>query len=210
MRMSKSLRLESITCVRGGRTLFEELNLEIKPGSILRISGDNGSGKSSLLRILCGLLTPHAGKVFWGSDPITEDRDQFHGELIYLGHIPALKADFSAIENLMSLALLGGQSISNLEAMNALREAGLDRQAHRFIRTLSQGQKQRIALSRLLLPQPKSIWILDEPFNALDRDANRALQNLLINHVNRGGIVVLSSHQDLQIDDNARVIRLEL
>ncbi|MEY3498226.1 MAG: heme exporter, ATP-binding protein CcmA, partial [Pseudomonadota bacterium] len=207
---SKSLRLESITCVRGGRTLFEELNLEIKPGSILRISGDNGSGKSSLLRILCGLLTPHAGKVFWGSDPITEDRDQFHGELIYLGHIPALKADFSAIENLMSLALLGGQSISNEEAMNALREAGLDRQAHRFIRTLSQGQKQRIALSRLLLPQPKSIWILDEPFNALDRDANRALQNLLINHVNRGGIVALSSHQDLQIDDNARVIRLEL
>jgi len=210
MRMSKSLRLESITCVRGDRTLFEELNLEIKPGSILRISGDNGSGKSSLLRILCGLLTPHAGKVFWGSDPITEDRDQFHGELIYLGHIPALKADFSAIENLMALALLGGQSISNLEAMNALREAGLDRQAHRFIRTLSQGQKQRIALSRLLLPQPKSIWILDEPFNALDRDANRALQNLLINHVNRRGIVVLSSHQDLQIDDNARVIRLEL
>ena len=210
MRMSKSLRLESITCVRGDRTLFEELNLEIKPGSILRISGDNGSGKSSLLRILCGLLTPHAGKVFWGSDPITEDRDQFHGELIYLGHIPALKADFSAIENLMSLALLGGQSISNEEAINALREAGLDRQAHRFIRTLSQGQKQRIALSRLLLPQPKSIWILDEPFNALDRDANRALQNLLINHVNRGGIVALSSHQDLQIDDNARVIRLEL
>lgn len=210
MRMSKSLRLESITCVRGDRTLFEELNLEIKPGSILRISGDNGSGKSSLLRILCGLLTPHAGKVFWGSDPITEDRDQFHGELIYLGHIPALKADFSAIENLMSLALLGGQSISNEEAKNALREAGLDRQAHRFIRTLSQGQKQRIALSRLLLPQPKSIWILDEPFNALDRDANRALQNLLINHVNRGGIVALSSHQDLQIDDNARVIRLEL
>ena len=210
MRMSKSLRLESITCVRGDRTLFEKLNLEIKPGSILRISGDNGSGKSSLLRILCGLLTPHAGKVFWGSDPITEDRDQFHGELIYLGHIPALKADFSAIENLMSLALLGGQSISNEEAMNALREAGLDRQAHRFIRTLSQGQKQRIALSRLLLPQPKSIWILDEPFNALDRDANRALQNLLINHVNCGGIVALSSHQDLQIDDNARVIRLEL
>ena len=210
MRMSKSLRLESITCVRGDHTLFEELNLEIKPGSILRISGDNGSGKSSLLRILCGLLTPHAGKVFWGSDPITEDRDQFHGELIYLGHIPALKADFSAIENLMSLALLGGQSISNEEAMNALREAGLDRQAHRFIRTLSQGQKQRIALSRLLLPQPKSIWILDEPFNALDRDANRALQNLLINHVSRGGIVALSSHQDLQIDDNARVIRLEL
>jgi heme exporter protein A len=210
MSMSKSLRLESITCVRGGRTLFEELNLEIKPGSILRISGDNGSGKSSLLRIVCGLLTPHAGKVFWGSDPITEDRDQFHGELIYLGHIPALKADFSAIENLMSLALLGGQSISNEEAMNALREAGLDRQAHRFIRTLSQGQKQRIALSRLLLPQAKSFWILDEPFNALDRDANRALQNLLINHVSRGGIVALSSHQDLQIDDNARVIRLEL
>jgi heme exporter protein A len=75
--------------MRGGRTLFEDLHLEIKPGSILRISGDNGSGKSSLLRILCGLLSPHTGQVFWGSDPITKDRDQFHSELIYLGHIPA-------------------------------------------------------------------------------------------------------------------------
>ena len=196
--------------MRGGRTLFEDLHLEIKPGSILRISGDNGSGKSSLLRILCGLLSPHTGQVFWGSDPINKDRDQFHSELIYLGHIPALKSDFSAIENLMSLALLGGQLISSEEAMNALREAGLDRQAHRFIRTLSQGQKQRIALTRLRLPQAKLIWVLDEPFNALDRDANLALQNLLINHVNRGGIVALSSHQDLQIDDNACVIRLEL
>ena len=208
--MSKSLRLESIACVRGGRTLFEDLRLEVKPGSILRISGDNGSGKSSLLRIICGLLLPHAGQVFWGSDLITEDRDQFHSELIYLVHIPALKPDFSAIENLMSLALLGGQSVSNDEAMFALRAAGLERQAHRFIRTLSQGQKQRIALSRLRLPHPKSIWVLDEPFNALDREANLALQSLLINHVNHGGIVALSSHQELQIDSEPCVIRLEL
>ena len=208
--MSKSLRLNSIACVRGGRTLFEDLHLEIKPGSILRVSGDNGSGKSSLLRILCGLLSPHTGQVFWGSDPITEDRDQFHNELIYLGHIPALKSDFSAIENLASLALLGGQLISNAEAQQALCEAGLDRQANHLIRTLSQGQKQRIALTRLRLPHPKPIWVLDEPFNALDREANRALQSLLINHVNRGGIVALSSHQELQIDGDTRVIRLEL
>lgn len=208
--MSKSLRLNSIACVRGGRTLFEDLHLEIKPGSILRVSGDNGSGKSSLLRILCGLLSPHTGQVFWGSDPITEDRDQFHSELIYLGHIPALKSDFSAIENLASLALLGGQLISNAEAQQALFEAGLDRQANHLIRTLSQGQKQRIALTRLRLPHPKPIWVLDEPFNALDREANHALQSLLINHVNRGGIVALSSHQELQIDGDTRVIRLEL
>lgn len=208
--MSKSLRLNSIACVRGGRTLFEDLHLEIKPGSILRVSGDNGSGKSSLLRILCGLLSPHTGQVFWGSDPITEDRDQFHSELIYLGHIPALKSDFSAIENLASLALLGGQLISNTEAQQALCEAGLDRQANHLIRTLSQGQKQRIALTRLRLPHPKPIWVLDEPFNALDREANHALQSLLINHVNRGGIVALSSHQELQIDGDTRVIRLEL
>ena len=208
--MSKSLRLNAIACVRGGRTLFEDLHLEIKPGSILRVSGDNGSGKSSLLRILCGLLSPHTGQVFWGSDPITEDRDQFHSELIYLGHIPALKSDFSAIENLASLALLGGQLISNAEAQQALFEAGLDRQANHLIRTLSQGQKQRIALTRLRLPHPKPIWVLDEPFNALDREANHALQSLLINHVNRGGIVALSSHQELQIDGDTRVIRLEL
>lgn len=208
--MSKSLRLESITCVRGGRTLFKNLQLEIQPGSMLRISGDNGSGKSSLLRILSGLLSPHAGQVFWGSDSITADRDQFHNELIYLGHIPALKADFTAIENLTSLALLGGRSISSEEAMHALCEAGLEHQAQRFIRTLSQGQKQRIALTRLRLPQAKPIWILDEPFNALDREANQALQSLLMKHVDSGGIVALSSHQDLQIESDARVIRLEL
>jgi heme exporter protein A len=94
--------------------------------------------------------------------------------------------------------------------MQALREAGLDRQAHRFVRTLSQGQKQRIALSRLRLPQAKKIWVLDEPFNALDREANLSLQSLLINHVNHGGIVALSSHQELQIDGDTCVIRLEL
>lgn len=208
--MSKSLRLDSVTCVRGGRTLFEDLQLEIKPGSILRISGDNGSGKSSLLRILCGLLPPHTGQVFWGEDAIAEDRDQFHGELIYLGHIPALKSDFTAIENILSLALLGGLSISPEEAMNALRESGLERQAQQFVRTLSQGQKQRIALTRLRLPKTKALWILDEPFNALDREAHLALQSLVIKHVSIGGIVALSSHQELEIDSDARVVHLEL
>jgi len=115
--MLKTLRLESVSCIRGGKSLFTNLDLEIKPGSILRISGDNGSGKSSLLRILCGLLPPQAGKVVWGDQLIHEDRDQFHSELIYLGHIPALKADFTAIENLMSLALLSGQSITAEEAL---------------------------------------------------------------------------------------------
>lgn len=208
--MSKSLQLDAITCSRGGRILFENLSLEINPGSILRITGDNGSGKSSLLRILCGLLSPYAGQVRWGAESITSDRDQFHSDLIYLGHIPALKSDLSAIENLISLALLGGLSISSEEAIDALREGGLEGKAHHLVRTLSQGQKQRIALARLRLPNPKPIWILDEPFNALDREANLALQTLVTKHVSQGGIVALSSHQDLQIDGDARVIRLEL
>jgi len=208
--MLKTLRLESVSCVRGGKSLFTNLDLEIKPGSILRISGDNGSGKSSLLRILCGLLPPQAGKVFWGDQLIHEDRDQFHSELIYLGHIPALKADFTAIENLMSLALLSGQSITAEEALRALTAADLADQAHRAIRTLSQGQKQRIALARLRLPNPKPLWILDEPFNALDQQSNQLLQSLLLAHVKQNGMVAISSHQALSIDDDPQVMRLVL
>lgn len=208
--MSKTLRLESITCIRGGKTLFADLCLAIEPGTILRIAGENGSGKSSLLRMMCGLLPAHSGQIFWGDDLIQEDRDQFHSDLVYLGHVPALKADLTAIENVVHLALLAGLSISTDEAFDALHQAGLANQAHRSIRTLSQGQKQRIALARLRLPNPKALWLLDEPFNALDQAANQALQSLLLEHVQRGGIVALSSHQSLAIDDGPHVMQLAL
>jgi heme exporter protein A len=208
--MLNTLCLQSVSCVRGGKTLFSNLDLKIKPGTILRISGDNGSGKSSLLRILCGLLAPQSGEVIWGDQAIYKDRDQFHSELIYLGHIPALKADFTALENLISLALLGGHVTTAKEALQALSAAGLADQAHRVVRTLSQGQKQRIALARLRLPQPKPLWILDEPFNALDQKSNQLLQSLLVEHVKHGGIVALSSHQTLSMDDEPQVVRLEL
>ena len=208
--MLNTLCLQSVSCVRGGKTLFSNLDLKIKPGTILRISGDNGSGKSSLLRILCGLLAPQSGEVIWGGQAINKDRDQFHSELIYLGHIPALKSDFTAVENLISLALLGGQVITAKEALQALTATGLTDQAHRVVRTLSQGQKQRIALARLRLPQPKPLWILDEPFNALDQKSNHLLQSLLVEHVKHDGIVALSSHQTLSIDDGPQVVRLEL
>ena len=208
--MLNTLCLQSVSCVRGGKTLFSNLDLKIKPGTILRISGDNGSGKSSLLRILCGLLAPQSGEVIWEDQAINKDRDQFYSELIYLGHIPALKADFTALENLISLALLGGQVITAKEALQALTTAGLADQAHRVVRTLSQGQKQRIALARLRLPQPKPLWILDEPFNALDQKSNQLLQSLLVEHVQHDGIVALSSHQTLSMDDDPQVVRLEL
>ena len=208
--MINTLSLQSVSCIRGGKTLFTNLDLKIKSGTILRISGDNGAGKSSLLRILCGLLPPQSGEVIWGNQVINKDRDQFHSELIYLGHIPALKADFTALENLISLALIGGQVITAKEGLQALAEAGLADQAQRTVRTLSQGQKQRIALARLRLPQTKPLWILDEPFNSLDQQSNQLLQSLLVEHVKHDGIVALSSHQTLSMDDGPQVIRLAL
>jgi len=120
------------------------------------------------------------------------------------------QADFTAIENLMSLALLSGQSITAEEALRALTAADLADQAHRAIRTLSQGQKQRIALARLRLPNPKPLWILDEPFNALDQQSNQLLQSLLLAHVKQNGMVAISSHQALSIDDDPQVMRLIL
>jgi len=111
---------------------------------------------------------------------------------------------------LMSLALLSGQSITAEEALRALTAADLADQAHRAIRTLSQGQKQRIALARLRLPNPKPLWILDEPFNALDQQSNQLLQSLLLAHVKQNGMVAISSHQALSIDDDPQVMRLVL
>lgn len=204
------LQARDLSCERGGRVLFQGLSFSLMPGQMLRIMGKNGSGKSSLLRILCGLLTPAAGEVLWRNHPISHDREAFHAELIYLGHAPALKHDLSALENLTAAAFFSGTPIAHPEAKKALELGGLGSLANKMIRTLSQGQKQRIALSRLRLPAAKTLWLLDEPFNALDHDANLGLQDTIVSHLEAGGVVVLSSHQGLAIDDSPRTVKITL
>jgi heme exporter protein A len=207
---SSALHLQNLACMRGGKTLFTDLSVVLEPGHLLRITGSNGAGKSSLLRMLCGLLTPSMGSIQWGANAIDADRDSFHTQLIYLGHTPALKGDLSAEENIMAAGSLSGDAITSSMARDALVSSGLSHLASRLARTFSQGQKQRVALARLQLAKDKPLWLLDEPFNALDQDANEALQALIQGHLTRGGMVALSSHQAVALDQIDRVVRVNL
>jgi heme exporter protein A len=207
---SSALHLQNLACTRGGKTLFTDLSVVLEPGHLLRITGSNGVGKSSLLRMLCGLLTPSMGSIQWGASAIDADRDFFHTQLIYLGHTPALKGDLSAEENIIAAGSLSGDVITSTMARAALVSSGLGHLASKLARTLSQGQKQRVALARLQLAQDKPLWLLDEPFNALDQDAIEALQALIQGHLTRGGMVALSSHQLVALDQIDRVVRVNL
>ena len=188
------LQTRDLACERGGKTLFAGLNLSVTPGQSLHLQGDNGSGKTSLLRLLCGLSPPAAGEVVWGGVPVAQARETYERDMLYLGHALALKEGLSALENLHFAAALMDQDWSVDAAMAALRQMGLRGREHLPLQVLSQGQKRRVALARLCL-SPAPLWLLDEPFVALDSAACDVLQGLMQTHVARGGMVVFTSHQ---------------
>ena len=199
-----SLQLDGLTCERGGRPLFRNINRQLRPGDLLRVQGANGAGKTSLLRMLCGLLEPSQGHVLWNGQKICTLREDFSRELVFLGHAAALKDDLSPLENLQVACLLGGERLDTRAARQALDDAGLRGHHHTPVRRLSQGQRKRSALARLSLANRSShhprLWVLDEPFNALDDKATLWLTNLIRAHLQRAGIVVLTSHQDVALD----------
>lgn len=194
------LELRGVACVRGGRTLFDHLDCQVASGRLLRVRGINGAGKTSLLRLVCGLLPAAEGQVLWRGEPIRDLAEQFGRELVYLGHAAALKDDLSALENLQTACLLGGLVVSRAQAQHALLDAGLPGRWRAPARQLSQGQRRRVALARLVLASATPLWVLDEPFNALDSAATGWLCSLLQAHLVRGGVVVLTSHQDVALD----------
>ncbi len=201
---SPTLQLDGLTCERGGRPLFSNINRQLRAGDLLRVQGANGAGKTSLLRMLCGLLEPTQGHVLWNGQKINVLKEDFSRELVFLGHAAALKDDLSPLENLQVACLLGGKRIDTLAARQALDEAGLRGHHLTPVRRLSQGQRKRSALARLSLANqsshPPRLWVLDEPFNALDDKATLWLANLIKAHLQRAGIVVLTSHQDVALD----------
>ncbi len=207
--MTDGFELRDLACMRGRRTLFQNLQLRLAPGQLLRVAGANGAGKTSLLRMLCGLLAPSQGSVWWRAQPLAAQREAFHRELLYIGHAAALKDDLSALENLRASEGIAGLACNDAAARQALTEAGLRGREHLAVRSLSQGQRRRAALARLPLSQA-SLWVLDEPFNALDTAATAWLCGLLARHVTRGGLVVLTSHQELTLgaDVPQRVLSL--
>ena len=193
------LTLSQLSCTRGGRQLFTGVTQHVMAGQLLRVRGANGAGKTSLLRMLCGLLQPTQGQVLWCGQPLASQRDVFGHSLVYLGHAAALKDELSPLENLLDACALGGHKPDIPAALVALKGAGLRGFERTPVRRLSQGQRRRSALARLALSQTAPLWILDEPFNALDTAANVWLTGLIEAHLQNAGIVVLTSHQDMPV-----------
>ena len=195
------LALRDLGCTRSGRRLFSGVSCTVPAGQLLRVQGANGAGKTSLLRIICGLLEPTSGEALWHDQGVTGLREEFGRQLIYLGHAAALKDDLSPLENLQAASTLGGQWLDTAQARAALAAAGLAGYHNTPVRRLSQGQRRRSALARLVHGQYAALWVLDEPFTARDVLATQWLAGLVRNQVRAGGIVVLTSHQDVAIDD---------
>ncbi|MDZ4398718.1 ATP-binding cassette domain-containing protein, partial [Hydrogenophaga sp.] len=139
--MNAALTLSQVACVRGGRTLFSGLNLQLPGGQLLRVAGANGAGKTSLLRLMCGLLAPTEGQVLWRGQPLAAQRERWGQELVYLGHAAALKDDLSPLDNLLTACTLGGQAEDRARALQALADAGLRGFERTLARRLSQGER---------------------------------------------------------------------
>ena len=195
-----------VECERGGKTLFRALSFELQAGQALRVAGANGSGKTSLLRILCGLLAPAGGEVRWRGTPIRSLKEEYSGQLVYLGHAPAVKEELTAAENLEIGCRLAGQRPSGEAVGKALQAFGLAGEG-RILRRLSQGQRRRAALARLALSGALPLWLLDEPFSALDAQGSKVLRETIAEHLARGGATVFTTHQDAGIAAS-RVIEL--
>lgn len=198
------LIVSNISCVRGHKPLFTPVSFSLQAGQALYLEGENGIGKTSLLRIICGLSPADTGEVLWHGSSLDRQHPEvveaFRGTLCYMGHNLSLKDELTAVENLLFDAQMSGRSLSYDKAMDALRKMGLNHREHLPLRVLSQGQKRRTALARLSVTNAK-LWVLDEPFVALDAQSLDNLRALLANHVGQGGILVYTSHQDVELSN---------
>ncbi|NMG75710.1 cytochrome c biogenesis heme-transporting ATPase CcmA [Aromatoleum diolicum] len=202
------LYANDLACVKGDRPLFRGLNLQVAPGAMLRVAGPNGYGKTSLLRILCGLALPESGEIRWNDVPINRDRETFHRALLYLGHAAALNDLLTPLENLRFSCAAGGDKVDEDICIDALVRIGLAEQLDLPARVLSQGQRRRVGLARLFLGTRRKLWVLDEPFTALDVAAVADLAATLSDHCAAGGMVVLTTHQDAPFAKPPAVLNL--
>ncbi|MDI9331867.1 MAG: cytochrome c biogenesis heme-transporting ATPase CcmA [Alphaproteobacteria bacterium] len=201
------LEVRDLLCERGQKPLFQGVSWTLSEGQWLHLQGANGAGKTSLLRIVAGLSPADAGMVLWRGVPAHHAESGFSQDRLYMGHQLALKEELSALENLLFDAAISGASLSPHQALDALAEQGLAGREHLPLRVLSQGQKRRCALARLR-PGAVRLWLLDEPFVALDAAAVQQLGDLLGRHVAMGGSVLFTSHQAVDLPGQGSTYRL--
>jgi heme exporter protein A len=202
--------LEAINlgCTRGTRRLFTGLNFSVSPGELIELRGANGSGKTSLLRILSGLATPAEGEVRWAGKNIRSLGEEYSGTVAYLAHQNGVKDELSALENLRIACGVAGNDLSKVDAQAILAQVGLSRQQNLPARSLSAGQRRRVALARLLTSKA-TLWILDEVLTSLDDTAIRLSRQFIGGHLNKGGMAIIATHQELELSAD-RMQRIEL
>jgi heme exporter protein A len=193
------LQARALSGQRGERVLFKGLDLALHAGEVIWLRGRNGRGKTTLLRLLAGLSTPAGGEIAFDGVPLRQAGPAWRASMAYIGHANALKDDLSAAEALRFTASLRGAAPEADSVAQALARLGVAGYGRAPVRTLSQGQRRRVALARLALPAPARLWLLDEPFDALDVDGIESLNALLTEHTARGGAVLLTSHQPLSL-----------
>lgn len=198
MKPEPTLTFDKLGCSKGGRALFQGVDCRVESGRWLHVQGANGIGKTSLLRMLCGLSPIESGDIRWCGQSIAQQRRQFQQNLCYLGHLNGLQEALTVQENLVFTTTLRGQRCSHSDLQSTLVRFGVGGRKDQLVRQLSQGQKRRVALARLAL-SPAPLWVLDEPFVAMDDSGIAMLAELIAQHLRSGGIAVLTSHQQVAI-----------
>ncbi len=192
------LEINNLACTRGDHQLFSGLSFSLSAGELLQVQGENGKGKTSLLRMLCGFLAPAAGEIRWRGQDIRDLDEEYYAEMVYLGHLNAIKDELNALENLRISAGLAGCEVDDKQVIAALRHMGLRGRETLPVKVLSQGQRRRVALARLLVGNAP-LWILDEPLTALDVGAVGLMQELIGTHLAKNGMVIFTTHQPLEV-----------
>lgn len=192
------LEVINLTCARGEHQLFAGVSFALNAGELMQVQGANGSGKTTLLRTLCGYIQPVTGEIKWQGGNIRQLEEDFYGDIVYLGHLNAIKDELNALENLRISCALSGCQVSDSEGIAALRRMGLRGRETFPVKVLSQGQRRRVALAKLLVSKA-TLWILDEPLTALDVSAVSLIQEVIAEHLRNRGMVIYTTHQPLQV-----------